>query len=161
MLCCRGSCSTSILIYIHGRVQHGSRVYVVWRWWAMWCQCGIVLVGQGQRSERCNRWAKRCPRQLPACSRVTPSARRSPSSCLVASLPKVQTKLERCGVSRSDWVVDLGAGVWIYKSGWCRINWGCKTKKPSFKSDYKLDHHLYGVRLECMHFPFPTVKAWV
>ena len=35
-----------------------------------------------------------------------------PSSCLVASqLPKVQTKLERCGVSRSDWVVDLGAGV--------------------------------------------------
>ena len=36
----------------------------------------------------------------------------TPSSCLVASqLPKVQTKLERCGVSRSDWVVDLGAGV--------------------------------------------------
>ena len=34
-----------------------------------------------------------------------------PSGCLVASLPKVQTKLERCGVSRSDWVVDLGAGV--------------------------------------------------
>ena len=86
----------------------------------------------------------------------------TPSSCLVASqLPKVQTKLERCGVSRSDWVVDLGAGVGIYKSGWCRINRGCKTKKPSFKSDYKIDHHLYGVRLERMHFPFPAVKARV
>ena len=34
-----------------------------------------------------------------------------PSACLVASLPKVQTKLERYGVSRSDSVVDLGAGV--------------------------------------------------
>ena len=87
------------------------------------------------------------------CKTFTPSL--PPSSCLVASLPKVQTKLERCGVSRSDWVVDLGAGVWIYKEvDGARLTEGARPRNhPSSQTTNSIITYM-GFDLNACTFPF-------